>query len=256
MDYQTNAHQNLANFPFVLSPLITFAAFVISAKIHHKSFLTTAQAFTSLSLLQILIAPAASLIYAFPQVVQSLSCVSRIQKFLEAEMHDDSRLIIAEGCHDDKLSGKDESNIISAKDLKLPYSKGKSEDTNLNFDIVQGSITVVIGVVGCGKSTLLKVLLGEQTPEAGSTSIRTPFMGFCAQSPWIQNKTIRENITGPLELDKVWFRQVLHLCDLEVDVNLMPNQEETLVGSRGIVLSGGQKHRIVSEVDLEMVILH
>jgi ABC-type bacteriocin/lantibiotic exporter with double-glycine peptidase domain len=253
---ETNAYQNIANFPIVLSSLTTFAAFVISAKVHHKPSLTTAQAFTSLSLLQILIVPAALLLFAFPQVAQSLSCVSRIQKFLEAERHDDPRLIIADDHHDEKLSNEDDSNIINAKDLKLPYVKGKSEDTVLNFDIVKGSITVVIGVVGCGKSTLLKVLLGEQTPQAGSMSIRTPFMGFCAQSPWIQNKTIRENIIGPSELDKVWFRQVLHLCDLEADVNLMPNREETLVGSRGIVLSGGQKHRIVSEVDLEMGLLH
>src|ERR1700753_455011 len=213
MDYQMNAHHNIANFPISLSSLATFAAFVISAQVHHKPSLTTAQAFTSLSLLQILIVPAGLLIYSFPQVTQCLSCVSRIQKYLEAETHDDQRLIITEDRQDEKLSDEDESNIISAKDLKLPYVKGESEDTLLNFDIVQGNITVVIGVVGCGKSTLLKVLLGEQIPLAGSMSIRTPFMGFCAQSPWIQNKTLRENIIGPSELDKVWFRQVLHICD-------------------------------------------
>ncbi len=47
-------------------------------------------------------------------------------------------------------------------------------------------------------------------------------------------------------MDEVWYKKVIHVCDLEEDLDQMPDGDQTVIGSRGITLSGGQKHRIVS----------
>jgi ATP-binding cassette subfamily C (CFTR/MRP) protein 1 len=102
------------------------------------------------------------------------------------------------------------------------------------------------GPVGCGKSTLLKAILGEVHPKSGRISISTPHVGYCSQNPWLQNTTLRKNIIGTTAFEETWYRRVIDDCNLGLDIAQMPDGDETLLGSRGMSVSGGQKHRIVS----------
>lgn len=67
---------------------------------------------------------------------------------------------------------------------------------DITFSVPPGALTCVIGRVGTGKSTLLSALLNEVPCTAGRVSISGE-IAYCAQLPWIQNKTVRENVKNP-----------------------------------------------------------
>ena len=62
--------------------------------------------------------------------------------------------------------------------------------------------------------------------------------------PWIQNKTIKENILFGLEYDEDLYTEVIDICQLKRDLEILPSGDETEIGEKGINLSGGQKARV------------
>ncbi len=58
---------------------------------------------------------------------------------------------------------------------------------------------------------------------------------------------MRANILGPREFDGPWYEAVLHACLLEDDLKALPGGDGCLLGSKGLVLSGGQKSRVVGD---------
>lgn len=113
------------------------------------------------------------------------------------------------------------------------------------WNIQRRTLTMVLGPVGCGKSTLLKALLGELGGFKGT--IRANFSGaaYCDQSPWIPNDTVRNIIIGGSDWDEAWYQRVIHACALEHDLLTWPKGHDTVAGSQGISMSGGQKQRLV-----------
>jgi ABC-type multidrug transport system fused ATPase/permease subunit len=69
-------------------------------------------------------------------------------------------------------------------------------------------------------------------------------VAYAAQSPWILNSTLRENILFGLPMDKERYEAVLSACQLTHDLSLLDNGDLTEIGERGINLSGGQKARV------------
>ena len=69
-------------------------------------------------------------------------------------------------------------------------------------------------------------------------------LSYVQQVPWIQNKTIRDNILFGLPLDKAKYVDIIRLCELERDLEILPAGDLTEIGEKGINLSGGQKARI------------
>jgi ABC-type transport system involved in cytochrome bd biosynthesis fused ATPase/permease subunit len=114
------------------------------------------------------------------------------------------------------------------------------------WNIRLGKFHCVLGPVGCGKSTLLKAVLGELSDFQGTVSIASSGVAYCAQSPWIPNLTIRAVILNGASLDEVWYNTVLRACALTPDMAVWPKGDQSLAGSKGISLSGGQKTRLVS----------
>nr|POE50464.1 isoform 3 of canalicular multispecific organic anion transporter 2 [Quercus suber] len=113
-----------------------------------------------------------------------------------------------------------------------------------DWSIPRGMFTMVLGPVGCGKSTLLKSLLGELSAFKGS--IRTNYSGvaYCDQTVWIPNETVREIIVNGEPFDNSWYQTVIETCALEEDVRNWPKGDETVAGTKGISMSGGQKNRL------------
>ena len=129
-------------------------------------------------------------------------------------------------------------------------SSDKSEQNAITFEAGRGTLTTVLGPVGCGKSTLLRTILGEIKPASGTISVRSPYIAYCSQSAWIPNAKIRDAIIGENEYDDAWYHKIIGICELDSDFSQMPNSDQSAVGSRGIVLSGGQKHRVVGDLVL------
>ena len=120
--------------------------------------------------------------------------------------------------------------------------------TNINFRLETSSITMIAGPIGAGKSTLLKAILGE-LPFEGNVSVSSKRIAYCAQTPWLLNDSIQQNVCGfssELAFDEEWYHTVMHACALDEDMGYLPNGDESVVGSRGLTLSGGQRQRLVS----------
>jgi ATP-binding cassette, subfamily C (CFTR/MRP), member 1 len=69
-------------------------------------------------------------------------------------------------------------------------------------------------------------------------------MAYVPQTPWVQNLTLRDNITFGLPFDEEKYKKVVHACALELDFTILPKGDQTFAGERGINLSGGQRQRV------------
>ncbi len=64
------------------------------------------------------------------------------------------------------------------------------------------------------------------------------------QEPWIQNASLRDNILFGHPMDEARYADVLRVCALQADVDILPAGDLTEIGEKGINLSGGQKQRV------------
>lgn len=69
-------------------------------------------------------------------------------------------------------------------------------------------------------------------------------IAFVQQQPWIQNKTIKDNILFGLPYDEERFKATIRACQLKRDLEILPGGDQTEIGEKGINLSGGQKARV------------
>jgi len=122
-----------------------------------------------------------------------------------------------------------------------PYRLQRLKD--INFRIKRGEFVVVVGEIGAGKSSLLSALVGEMRKTEGNVLIGGT-VGYCPQTAWIQNATVKNNILFGLEFDENKYNAVIRACGLLPDFEMLPNGDATEVGERGITVSGGQKARI------------
>jgi ATP-binding cassette subfamily C (CFTR/MRP) protein 1 len=238
--------------PTIFGP---FASFVLSAIISGP--LSAGDTFSSLAIISLLTSPASEFLENLPMVGMATSGLQRIQAFLLAPTHDDQRTsghapVVIEAEHSielqDLAGSRSKDDIIVDRVSVRPATDTPMALQDINFRALRGSLTMIIGVVGSGKSTLLKTLAGELAFEGGSIRVGSKQMAYCAQTPWLQNATVRQIICGPSEevvKDSEWYNTVVQACAFDEDIQQLPNRDETLIGSRGVVLSGGQKQRLV-----------
>ncbi|KAJ3114820.1 Multidrug resistance-associated protein 5 [Phlyctochytrium bullatum] len=113
----------------------------------------------------------------------------------------------------------------------------------LNLEIPAGKLTVVVGCVGSGKSSLLSAILGEMTLVSGSVTAAGR-IAFCEQQPWLLSQSIRANILLGLPCDTARLNAALRAAALFRDLDAMERGLDTVVGEKGVTLSGGQKARV------------
>ncbi|RFU76654.1 abc transporter, transmembrane domain, type 1 [Trichoderma arundinaceum] len=114
---------------------------------------------------------------------------------------------------------------------------------DLNLKFTKG-LTVIRGKVGSGKSSLLLAALNEMELHDGDLIRPDVPVAYAQQLPWLQNKTIRENIVFHQPFDSSRYRQVLHACALLPDLASLPDGDQTKLEEGGVGLSGGQKARV------------
>lgn len=107
-------------------------------------------------------------------------------------------------------------------------------------------LIAVVGAVGSGKSTLINSILGEVRALAGAVHAKGS-IAFYSQSAYMVNDTVRGNIifgNDPSEMNVSRYQAAVDSCALQRDFSLLPSGDSTIIGERGITLSGGQKARI------------
>ncbi len=157
-----------------------------------------------------------------------------------------------------------ENNIIDFKNSimfkNISYSDNdKSERIlkNISFSINKGETIGIVGESGSGKSTLINLFLGLLQPNEGRILVDgesidsasrswQKLIGFVPQSIYLMDDTIKKNIAFGIpetEIDNQIIQQVIDLSMLN---NLISENRglDTLVGERGVRLSGGQLQRI------------
>jgi ABC-type multidrug transport system fused ATPase/permease subunit len=117
------------------------------------------------------------------------------------------------------------------------------EIKGLNLNFGRNELVAIIGGVGSGKSSLLAALAGDMRKTSGEVVFGAS-RAFCPQYAWIQNATVRENIIFGKEFKKKWYDEVVDACALRPDLNMLPHNDATEIGERGITVSGGQKQRM------------
>lgn len=114
---------------------------------------------------------------------------------------------------------------------------------NLCLSVCKGDLVFITGCVGCGKSSLLQAILQEIPLLKGHISSRGK-ISWVGQQPWVFSGTIRENILFGEPFDPQRYHMILRTCDPDTNIQRFPDADTTLVGERGIVLSGGQRTRV------------
>ena len=114
---------------------------------------------------------------------------------------------------------------------------------SINLQLFQPQLAVITGPIGSGKSSLLLSLIRELPGISGDISTRG-VLSYAAQEPWIFSGTIRDNILIGNPFISTRYSQVIEACCLREDLSSFGKRDETLIGERGITLSGGQKARV------------
>ena len=114
-------------------------------------------------------------------------------------------------------------------------------DISLYIDHPQ--LVIVTGPIGSGKSSLILSLIKELPGLSGELRIIGK-TSYCAQEPWIFSGSLRDNILFGNKLNSERYWEVVNACSLREDIDTFENGDLTLVGERGVTLSGGQKARV------------
>ncbi|XP_065177457.1 ATP-binding cassette sub-family C member 4-like [Sycon ciliatum] len=232
--------------------------------------LTAGQAFQTLSFLQIMrVQVLLLLVFAINLTAESSVAIKRVQNFLvlsetntvhsssaNERQREDSSVFLAgpdrepssELHFEDNISPAE--HVVSVQDLHASWGQVDDSDSNspfqlsnINLTVDKGELVAVVGTIGAGKTSLLMSVLGELHITSGHCTVHGD-IGYAAQIPWVFSGTIRENILFGRELEVDRYEAVLESCGLDEDMGAMDHGDLTLVGERGVKLSGGQKARI------------
>jgi len=114
---------------------------------------------------------------------------------------------------------------------------------NITLSLRPGQLTTVIGTIGSGKTSFLLSFLREIPITQGGLRFEGK-IAYVEQEPIIFSGTVRSNILFGQEYDEQFYKTVVRACNLRDDFKQFSHKDETIVGERGITLSGGQKARI------------
>jgi len=144
-----------------------------------------------------------------------------------------------------KAEERKEENQEAAEESKEQV-KEKAEPFTVEVSSLKLSgpeLVAVVGMVGSGKSSLVSALLGEMTKTQGKVRVNGS-VAYVAQTPWILNASVKQNILMGKAYEKEKYEKVLDVCALLQDLEMLPGGDGTEIGEKGINLSGGQKQRI------------
>jgi len=144
---------------------------------------------------------------------------------------------------------------LDATDLTYYYPGTDNGIEGIDLHLERGTFTVVTGRVGSGKTTLLRVLLGLLPMDAGEIRWNgelvedpgaffvPPRSAYTAQVPRLFSNSLENNVLMGLAADQERLMQAIRLAVMEADLNELEHGLRTMVGPKGVKLSGGQIQR-------------
>ena len=155
-------------------------------------------------------------------------------------------------------SSNSESSEITFKNVSFKYPKTKSYALEgISFTIGSGKTLGIIGKTGSGKSSILelitrsydvtsgKIYLGNTELSSYDLKSLSSFISYVPQNPFLFSDTIQENIKfGNFKANKKQVIKVAKNSSIHSDISSFKDKYETLLGERGVNLSGGQIQRV------------
>jgi len=181
--------------------------------------------------------------------LQALAAITRVFKVLDKEATIKDKK--------DAATLSEFKDSLEFKNVDFSYEKGKSVLKDINLHLKKGEILAVVGLSGVGKSTLLSLLPRFYDPDKGSVlidgkdikdvSIKTlrKHIGIVSQETILFNDSVANNIAfGMPDAHKDAIIKAAKAANAHDFIMKTPNKYETIIGDRGIKLSGGEKQRI------------
>lgn len=172
-------------------------------------------------------------------IVEATVAVGRVTDFLTAEELQSDAVTIEPAPQE---MGEE---TVAIRDGTFSWNRHEDRKAlkDINFTAYKGELSCIVGRVGAGKSSLLQSMLGDLYKEKGSAVVRGT-VAYASQQTWILNATVKENIVFGYRYDSEFYERTIKACALLDDFAQLPDGDETVVGERGISLSGGQKARV------------
>ncbi|KAK0420356.1 hypothetical protein QR680_014630 [Steinernema hermaphroditum] len=208
----------------------SFATFILIDPVNN--ILTPEIAFVTLALFEILYKP----IFELPFIISSMYRFGISNQRLKSFLSDDEL---------EKYIGSNVSRgNIELRNASFTWEQYERPTLrHITMTVKKGELVAVVGEVGSGKSSLVSALLGEMTKKEGTIDL-SGTIAYVPQQAWIQNATLKDNITFGSNMDKRLYAKVVEACALTPDLEMLPAGDATEIGERGINISGGQKQRI------------
>ncbi|KAF1940736.1 iron-sulfur clusters transporter atm1, mitochondrial precursor [Clathrospora elynae] len=146
---------------------------------------------------------------------------------------------------------------IKFENVSFGYRADRPIIKNLNLTIPAGKKVAIVGPSGCGKSTILRLLFryydaqegrilidGQDIRDVSLDSLRRA-IGVVPQDTPLFNNTIQHNIHyGNLEATQEQVHEAARRAHIHESINRFPDGYSTMVGERGMMISGGEKQRL------------
>lgn len=149
-------------------------------------------------------------------------------------------------------------NEIRLENVSFDYGEGNNfAIQDVNMVIPAGKTTAIIGPSGAGKSTIADIIMGLITPVNGSVMVDDNTLkpenilnwrdqiGYVAQDPFLFHDTIHNNLLVANSVaNEAEITNALKTAAADKFTSKLPDKIETIVGDRGVRLSGGEKQRL------------
>jgi len=149
------------------------------------------------------------------------------------------------------------SDAIVLRDASFFYDAEHSVLHHINLKIPHGESIAIVGPSGAGKTTVMDMIMGLLVPESGDilvdgTSLRDVRLsdwrsqiGYVPQDASFFHATVAENISwGLRDASRDDIIEAAKLADADEFIRAFPNGYDTVVGDRGMRMSGGQRQRL------------
>ena len=155
-----------------------------------------------------------------------------------------------------KWNIRDIEGAIEFRDLNFAYPDGTPVLKDINLKVERGTTLAIVGGTGSGKSTLVNLIPRIRQAARGTVfvdgvdiqdiplNVLRSNIGFVEQEPFLFSDYLRNNITYGLETaEDEQIKDAAHTADLLEQIEEFPDGLETLLGERGLTISGGQRQR-------------
>ncbi len=240
-------------YPLLCLYIAIGTIFLVSCLLVYQNTLSLGELLAANLLLTTMIDPTNMIFWATNDAMAGFAAYKRLYTALTLEQDEQSKSTLQEW--PDGFKGR-----IEFRNVTFAYRDGEENPPilkNLSFTVEPNQRVAVVGPTGCGKTTLMKLLLRLYDPQEGTIFLDgvniqdyplealRRHIGYIEQDIYLFSRTISGNIAfGRPNATQEEIMVAAELAQVDPFVREFPEGYNTIVGERGIRLSGGEKQRV------------